>query len=492
MVGGKPQTKDYSMEHLTKSCDRFKDKEDKCRPHHFVGRYEDGGYLFDVCLNCGLKIPKEYGPGKDTRNCDALHRPHVFGPRYDDDNLYLFEICTSCGLKIMREFGIRRKPKILIGVDNSGWCWRRAMEAVAHCLPQFEFDILNASDLKRKKDFSEYTCAFFRGYANAFITDSNRDIIPPYVSTLSTGGNNLAMRMDEMEETAQRGHGIMVQNKRAYHECKAAGYNPVWIIPNGVNTQVYYPSKNAPKEQLVGCAANTRDKRANLKGTPFVIDACKKLKVKYIEVNHVKPLTYEEIADWYRTLTIYAQPSDSEGCSNSVCEAMSSALPCLIVKDVGYHGEVCRCATEYEDGEVIFVKRTTGDLEEKIKLLLDNKELYNRVSRNARAFALNHSWKSLSQKYRVMFECLCEKAMWDKDIVKRHEEQEKQPQLVEDAETKDKRKNRLMILSAMDGYRKKLKIPNSQHGLLQIVDLFSPIVEEYKKKEREVDAEDKK
>ncbi len=37
-------------------------------------------------------------------------------------------------------------------------------------------------------------------------------------------------------------------------------------------------------------------------------------------------------------------------------------------------------------------------------MLLNDKELYDRVSRNARNFALQHDWTHISQKYKKVFD----------------------------------------------------------------------------------------
>ncbi len=296
------------------------------------------------------------------------------------------------------------KPKIIISVDNHSWCWRKTMEDLAYHLSGYDIDIVNAREFKKMKDYTDYLFVFMRGYANAFIDRNNKNKMIPFISTLSTGGNNLKMRMAEMNDIAKLGHAVVVQNKTAYHECKKAQYKNVYIIPNGVNTIIYSPAQEKPRIPFIGCAANTKDERAHLKGTGYVIGACRELNLNYVEANSENPLSYEQMADWYRALTIYAQPSDSEGCSNSVMEAMSSGLVCLICEGVGYHGEICRDGINDASGEVVFVKRDIKDIKEKMGLLIKDKRLYQRISNNARKFAEDHDWKYISRKYKQIFD----------------------------------------------------------------------------------------
>lgn len=318
------------------------------------------------------------------------------------------------------------KPKILAAVDNTSWCWTKTVEDLAYHLPDYQIDIITANEFKKKKDFTGYDGIYLRGYANLFIKTNDINSIPPFVSTLSTGGNNLKMRLDQMEQIAKHGVGVIVQNKTAYHSCIAYGYENVWLIPNGVNTRIYYPAEVKPEKFLVGCAANTKDERAMLKGTPFIVDACNHLNVEYVETNKDTQLTYEQMAPWYQGLSIYAQPSDSEGCSNSVQEAMACGLPCLICENVGYHGEVCSCGLLHDKGEVIFVKRDANDIAEKINILMNDKETYERISNNARSFAINHDWKYMANRFRPVFNKLYQKSLEITPVRIIKEEHEKQ------------------------------------------------------------------
>lgn len=297
------------------------------------------------------------------------------------------------------------KPKILLLVDNSKWCWFKTMQDLAYCLPEYDCDILSAHEFRGSEfDIDKYDFIYCRGSIHEFVDKDNEKDMIPFISTLCTGGKLIDGRLELIEKYAKQGWGIVVQNKEAFHRCIAEGYDNVFLIPNGVNTNVYRPPLLKSYTKLIGIAGNIED-RAELKGYNYLVPAVKK--VEGIELKQVgkkqKPLTYEQMAIWYQSLHIYAQPSDSEGCSNSVMEAMASGLPVLICDGVGYHGEVCLDAREYDNGQVLFVKRNVKSIEKAINILLDDKELYDRVSKNARKFALEHDWAHIAQKYRDVF-----------------------------------------------------------------------------------------
>lgn len=300
---------------------------------------------------------------------------------------------------------VDKKPEILILVDNNKWCWFKTMQDMSYCLPEYNCTLMSADEfMQLEGGYNQWDFIYCRGSINEFVNKNNEDKMIPFISTLCTGGKLIDSRMDNIREYAMKGWAIIAQNKIGYHRCKEEGYHRVFLIPNGVNTNMYRPALDKPKEKFIGIAGNIED-RAELKGYTYLIPAVKKIKgIKLIEAGSKNPLTYEEMVRWYQSLTIYAQPSDSEGCSNSIMEAMSCGLPSLIVKGVGYHGEVCLDGIEHDNGQVIFVERDEKDIAEKIKLLLNDKELYNRVSVNARNFALQHDWRHISQKYKKVFD----------------------------------------------------------------------------------------
>lgn len=307
---------------------------------------------------------------------------------------------------------MNKKPLIGILVDNHDWCWTKTAKDLMYQLPEFDYEVLSAYKFKKLKDYYKYDFLYLRGYANAFFDFSNQERIIPFISTLSTGGEALNLRMDQMRDQAKKGWGLIVQNKRAYHKAKLEHYERVFLIPNGVDTFAYSPATEKPKSIYVGMAGNMKDERAFLKGRPFVEEAVKGITdVQFVETPQENPLNYEGMMEWYQALTIYAQPSESEGCSNSVMEAMSSGLPCLICDGVGYHGEVCLDGRAHKRGSVLFVERNMQSIRKAIKYLLDNPDEYKRISTNAREFAKDHNWRFIAEKFRPVFQDLFEFAI---------------------------------------------------------------------------------
>ena len=300
------------------------------------------------------------------------------------------------------------KKKIAVVVDNQGWCWSTTANNIAHMITKFDFDFFTNQDfimeLSTGNTFKKYAMVWFRGYSSAAMNEKTLEKLDcKFISTVGTGGKKLKIRLDGAERTAKEGLGLIVQNQMAVHEAYKRGYGKVWMIPNGVDNRLFFPSDKKPGD-VIGVAANTTGSRSELKGVSFTKEACNMLNYEYKEVNAELPLSHESIAEWYRTLDYYLQPSHSEGCSNSVMEAMASGLPVFICKDVGYHGEICRSAIDYHDGQVIFVKRDAKDIADKIRLLEGNPYIKQRCIKNGLQFAQEHDWKNIAQDYKDLFE----------------------------------------------------------------------------------------
>lgn len=296
------------------------------------------------------------------------------------------------------------KKRILFLVDNNNWCWTSTARNIAKHIPEYIFQIEPASEFKRHHKAMLEMCdlIYLRGYPFAFF-DGLPKIEKPFIWTLSTGGENLKIRIDQSIEYAKDALACIVQCNKAKAEAEAAGIKNIHVIPNGVDIEHFKPLDIIPKYD-VGFAGNNEGDRAFLKGSEFVKEACEITGKSYIEVTKKNRLSYNEMPGFYNSIKLYAQPSNSEGCSNSVMEALSCGIPCLICDGVGYHGENCTT----EDG-VFFVERSASSIASCITELLDNPELYKMARLGALSFAWKHAWPIIAQKHKSLLDNLFQK-----------------------------------------------------------------------------------
>jgi len=324
-------------------------------------------------------------------------KEETFTGTNDEINQHLLEIYQEMKKSV-------EKKKILFLVHNQNWCWTQTAKSIAANLPQYSFSIVSAKEFKRDFDslVNSHDMVYMRGYPFIFLRGMPKLPIP-FIYTIATGGENLDKRITQSMDYADRGFVCITQNEKTKIELEKLDFKNVHVIPNGIDIELFKPS-GADKKYDVGFAGNNSGFRAELKGTGFVKAACESMKVSYIETTLENRLPYSQMPEFYNSIRIYAQPSDSEGCSNSVMEAMACGKVCLICEGVGYHGETCidTCSDESCDnlentsGNAVFVKRDAGDIADKIKWLLDNPGIYRRISENARAFALEHAWDKIA------------------------------------------------------------------------------------------------
>lgn len=95
----------------------------------------------------------------------------------------------------------------------------------------------------------------------------------------------------------------------------------------------------------------------------------------------------------YRMADVFVLPSAYEAWALVGLEAMACGTPVLMTSAGG--------VSEYlEDGRNGFViERTPEDIAEKVRILMDDPDLMQRMRKNARETALRYSWESVAERY---------------------------------------------------------------------------------------------
>ena len=177
-------------------------------------------------------------------------------------------------------------------------------------------------------------------------------------------------------------------SKYLYDLFKECGAERIYYTPNGVDSDVFSPSGDIPKEFTIGYSGTkTHDWRKGI--TEFIIPAAKKANVK---VNLAMRATgthipLEEMPSFYSTLSAYVCASASEGFSLSVLEAASCGVPIISTKITG-------CIELIEDGYNGFlVDRTIQSIADKISVLKNDSQRRKKMSKNMRESIVKyHSW----------------------------------------------------------------------------------------------------
>ncbi len=299
------------------------------------------------------------------------------------------------------------KPKILSIVDDLSWCYATTVKAMLPWLEK-DFDIDIVTPAEHRHVDGEYALAWCRG-----ALEVSKDVLDYHglwkraLFTVTTDGEKLEKRIREDRPHARRAVGVVAQNGMIQERVEREWPDlPVWNIPNGVDLKRFAPSEG-PRGFTVGFAGRMKSGHARRqKGFKYVQDACRAAEHTFVccdrELNRIP---HDEMHEFYNSVSIIMQPSHSEGCSNTIMEAMACGKVCLICKDIGYHGEVCKGdADAIADGtaQVIFVRRDTQHLHNWILRLKEDRGLRHMIGKNARKFAEEHSWDKIAEIYRKM------------------------------------------------------------------------------------------
>jgi hypothetical protein len=281
-------------------------------------------------------------------------------------------------------------------VDGGQHCFATTVREMAAVMPQHKITVQTMQHFLHGRYGGPYDVVYFRGWWG----NLRRPPAAPWITTITTDGPTAETRL--VGARMLRRHGmaaVVVQCSSVLRIAMHLNLPAVAMIPNGVNIDTFRPGDIPGKG--VGLAAKlVGSDRRSAKGCGLLEMAVKELG---LEPRVVSDIPHEEIAPWYRGLWAYCQPSAREGCSNSTFEAMASGLPCLICKDVGYHGEACTDARLHPGGNVLFVERTVASVQEALRQLVADPALHARVSANARRFAEAHAWPIVAKRFDQLF-----------------------------------------------------------------------------------------
>jgi 1,2-diacylglycerol 3-alpha-glucosyltransferase len=207
---------------------------------------------------------------------------------------------------------------------------------------------------------------------------------------------------------------------------------PITVIPNGVNTAQFKPSKNDYLKRKLGLKKSDRiilcvTRIAKEKSIDFLIKTFTKFSEKFpnayfviagdgsekknlqelidrLNINNkiimLGLIPYEDVPQIYNGAEVFVFASQTETQGMVVLEAMSSGLPVLAVRDRVFE-EVIESG---KDG--ILVEKTEKDFNENLKKLLKDENLRSKIAKNARKKAEKFSLDEIAKKFEVLYKGL--------------------------------------------------------------------------------------
>lgn len=126
---------------------------------------------------------------------------------------------------------------------------------------------------------------------------------------------------------------------------------------------------------------------------PALERAAEKMRNVYIDTSFISK---EELHDLYAKSDIFLFPS-TDWCPLVTLEAMACGIP-LLVNSVGGQAE------PIEEGKEGLLASTYDETKRKLQYLIDNEDVRNKMSEEARVTALRLDWKHVAEKHEVLYE----------------------------------------------------------------------------------------
>lgn len=189
------------------------------------------------------------------------------------------------------------------------------------------------------------------------------------------------------------------------------------IIPQGVTiNQITEKKVYDLKQKFPGINILYVGRFSKVKNIDLLIRSIKDLNVNLIlvgsgeEESKLKSLVFElglqkkvffegfsfDAQNYYKIAKLFVLLSDSEGLSNSLLEAMSLSIPCIVSKTIKLPFN--------NNDSVILVDKNESKIKLQIEELLKNPSLYEQIAKNAKKeITLNYNWDKISDIYIVEF-----------------------------------------------------------------------------------------
>lgn len=316
----------------------------------------------------------------------------------------------------------------ILSIENElRWSWSNSIHQLIACLPAYDFVRIRRGLFNCENP----SC----GAIHMFPVDND---LQEHFDVLLTQNHDGARYLNRREKTVLRIGGLHMQpnlDPDRYAEDfrnvgaiiatndQLAGFarrvNPnTTVIPNGVDLEHFRPGPSFPDRPdrpfTIGFAGNIDGQGAPYKGWRFYVQAQVHLAADGVVARNVlyrhNQIPHDDMPEqFYHLIDALILPSQGEGCSNVVTEALACGVPVIMTK-TGYHGE------RLVDGEdVLYVTRnletpspeTTEEICHAVRRLMHEPDLYRRLSQNGRAFAVaHHDVREVAAQYDKVFQGL--------------------------------------------------------------------------------------
>ena len=375
---------------------------------------------FETLARDYLAHPQEY---LDVRRAgrELARKKHTLSARLDELERHIFlaldakEAGRAAPTRVVvpeaaapKAARARRKPRVLFIVDAPNWAHDLKTDNIARVLGG-DYDIVKrfhdgvtADDLDAADLILVYYWLQFGGMphlAEAFERNRHK-LMVGICSNFEMQGER---REGALALFGRLARAVFVNNLMQYKEFQRLLKVPVFYTPNGVDTAYYSPSTERTSgagRLRVGWAGSLTN-HGNKRGYhDLIVPAC--AAVEGVELvtaaREDKWRGSAEMREFYQSLDVYICASSEEGTPNPCLEAAACGVP-LVTTRVGNMPEL---VVHGVNG--LFIERETGDIAEKLALLLHNTGLREEMGRRMLDSIRAWDWRAQAENYRTLFE----------------------------------------------------------------------------------------
>lgn len=333
------------------------------------------------------------------------------------------------------------KKKIAIVIDKEGWAFDLIAKQIKSKSNKYEIDILpmelfedNFVKMLLLSEKYDLMFVMWRGLISWLQSDYSKDYIKylgfdyeNFLDKYLRNGKIVTAVYDhlfinsEFEITEFIFNNIkkyMVCSKKLekiYRDLKNIP-NPTMVVSTGVELEKFYmfdknKYKNINRTIVFGWSGNSKftdETDDDLKGLRKIIkpaiqeliDEGYDIKLDIADRN-IKKIDHDDMPDYYNKIDAYICASRTEGDPNPVLESMACGIP-VISTDVGIVSEVFG-----KKQKQFIIKRDKDELKKKIKELIDNKKLFEELSKENLEQIKKRDWKDQVKIFEEFFDkCL--------------------------------------------------------------------------------------
>lgn len=297
------------------------------------------------------------------------------------------------------------RPVVLFVVNHPNWAHDLKTDALTRCLGEKYLIVKRFHRDVSCGDIERADCLVFYFWLQLEALPALREAVDKKPDRVAIG---ICSHLELQGEQRSRGLAVLnaagavfVNSQLLLQEFQPLLARPAHYTPNGVDTDFFRPSQTAWKARRlrVGWAGSLLNHTPEHRGVHEVIapavDAADGAEL-HLAVREQRWRSRDEMRAFYHSIDVYMCASISEGTPNPCLEAAASGVP-IVTTRVGNMPEFVR-----DGANGLFIERTADDAAAKLRRLLDEPELRQRLGCAARVTAEGWDWRNLAGRYDEM------------------------------------------------------------------------------------------